>query len=354
MKRATLTRLLPVLAILALALLLGHSSAAVAQSDTPEGPPAAPGPPGRILVVAGPEWIWAYWDQPVLRDPRAPVTSYRIRYRRLGTSSWSYRPSVQGDSDRTVTIEPLRNRTTYEVQVAAVNRLGTGAWVTGKATPQAKPAPPPEPPPGRGVSHNVGQLHVWWNERDVDGRFWGGYMRPQFCTGTRSFTVYWHGPDEARNADSWEAHITTFGDMGRVNYSFQRVPGDGNFWRMTGTATMNGSSSFTVQIRGRYGSNYGEWSRKTGLYCQEVPRVANITTVSGQTINEGDAFTFDIKFRQADAVGYRPEHQAQPERRHVSAVPGRVGREDHQSPQGAVPRRAGTALHRGRHLERHS
>ena len=289
-KIATLTRLLPVLAVLAL--VLGQSSIAEAQSDRPTVPDA----PARVLTSSGPEYIWVYWDSPSVQDERAPVTSYRIRYRPLGRSSWSYGTSVQGDLDRTETITGLRNRTTYEVQVAAVNRIGTGAWVSGKATPQARPAPAPEPPPGQSVSHNVGSLNAWWHGRDIDGRLRGSYMRPQYCTGTMAFTVYWHGPDDARAADSWEAHITTRGHMGRVTHTFSRQPGEGNFWNMTGRAVMNGSSSLDVQIRGRYGNNYGEWSRKVGLSCQEVPRVANITTEAGQIINEGDSFTFDIEF----------------------------------------------------------
>ncbi len=285
-----MTRLLPVLAVLALVLV--QPSVAEAQS----GRPTVPDAPARVLTSSGPEYIWVYWDSPSEQDDRAPVTSYRIRYRPLGRSSWSYGASVQGDLDRTTTITGLRNRTTYEVQVAAVNRIGTGAWVSGKATPQAQPVPAPEPPPGQSVSHNVGSLNAWWHGRDIDGRLRGSYMRPQYCTGTMAFTVYWHGPDEARAADSWEAYITTRGHMGRVTHTFTRQPGQGNFWNMTGRAVMNGSSSLDVQIRGRYGNNYGEWSRKVGLYCREVPRVANITTAGGQEINEGDSFTFEIEF----------------------------------------------------------
>ena len=244
-----------------------------------------PGAPARLVISSLSEGLWLYWYSPSIKDDRAPVTSYRIRYRRLGTSSWGYWTFDTSDGYQGQTITGLSNRTTYEVQVAAVNRLGSGSWKSGKGTPQSTPTPAPEPPAGQSVSHNVGYLNVAWQGEDHSGRLWGQILRPQYCTGNRNFTVYWHGPAEARAADSWEAHVTMHGHVGRTTHSFRRDPGEGNFWKLHGTAIVNGDGRIDVQVRGRYGSNYGEWSRKSHLFCEETPIPANVTTASGQTIN---------------------------------------------------------------------
>ena len=119
-------------------------TATSAATATPEGPPSAP----RNLVARGQdEGITAWWQTPPAGDEPAPVTSYKVRYQQvgMGTSPWQNLTRANDDRSTTQEINNLTNRQHYEVQVAAVNRLGTGQWASVKATPQAPHAAPPAP-----------------------------------------------------------------------------------------------------------------------------------------------------------------------------------------------------------------
>ena len=39
---------------------------------------------------------------------------------------------------------------------------------------------------------------------------------------------------------------------------------------MNGTVRVEGTSSLTIQVRGRFGSNWGSWSPRSSLYCLET------------------------------------------------------------------------------------
>ena len=136
-------------------------TATSAASATPEGPPSAP----RNLTAHGQdESITAWWQTPPAGDEPAPVTSYKVRYRQVGTSPWQNVTRANDDRSATQEINNLTNRNHYEVQVAAVNRVGTGQWASVKATPQAPyaapPAPAGDPGPHAGYPRTVlGQLH---------------------------------------------------------------------------------------------------------------------------------------------------------------------------------------------------
>ena len=241
---------------------------AATANATPLGPPTAPGQPPRLNVEQGDEGLALYWHRPPGEDERAPITSYSVRYRRLNTSSWSY-VSRNDELSQRETISGLTNRQAYEIQVAAVNRIGTSPWISGQGTPQ----PPWTPPPGPEGAEpfDVGQLNVWWNGRDANGNQWGNYMEREVCTGAQPFTVIWAGPDDDRRADEWAAHINTSGGAGAVDpYSFSASPDDPEYFEMNGTATMEGSSVFSISVRGRFGSTWGKWSPISSLYCSET------------------------------------------------------------------------------------
>ena len=117
-------------------------TATSAATATPEGPPLAP----RNLAAHGQdEGITAWWQTPPAGDEPAPVTSYKVRYRQvgMGTSPWQNLTRANDDRSATQEINNLTNRQHYQVQVAAVNRVGTGQWASVKATPQAPDSPPP-------------------------------------------------------------------------------------------------------------------------------------------------------------------------------------------------------------------
>ena len=209
------------------------------------------------------------WSRPAVRDPSAPVTSYLMRSRQVGASGWQNEPL--DDDSGWHTISGLTNRRHYEVQVAAVTRLGTGAWASAKGTPQAS-SPAAAPGPVGDEAFNVGHPKLWWDEANSRGSY-DNIMRVPRCTGTKSFTVIWadpnagSGPDVHRGADEWAAHIDTRGGAGTVTYSFRESPGQRNYYEMNGTVNFEGPGSLSLRVRGRFDSTWGTWSSTVSLYC---------------------------------------------------------------------------------------
>ena len=118
------------------------SSGAARFAATPMGPPSMPLMPENLDTVAGDQTLYLSWHKPA-EDPRAPVTSFDARYRPYGSSrSWRNATSVSVEQTPRIlynqTIEGLDNRRPYEVQVAAVNRVGRSEWATASAVPQAE------------------------------------------------------------------------------------------------------------------------------------------------------------------------------------------------------------------------
>ena len=247
-------------------------TATSAATATPEGPPSAP----RNLTARGQdEGITASWQTPPAGDEPAPVTSYKVRYRQvgMGTSPWQNLTRANDDRSTTQEINNLTNRQHYEVQVAAVNRLGTGQWASVKATPQAPYAAPPAPTGDPDLT--LGTLGLFWANSTTGNTLWA-----DTCTGSRSFRIIWDGPKgHDRAADEWAAHINTSGGAGGVTYSFRETPipvqeGDedsepqhSGYYDMYGTVNFEGNGSLSVNVRGRFGETWGTWSPTGSLYC---------------------------------------------------------------------------------------
>ena len=192
-------------------------TATSAATATPEGPPSAP----RNLTARGQdEGITAWWQTPPAGDEPAPVTSYKVRYRQvgMGTSPWQNLTRANDDRSTTQEINNLTNRQHYEVQVAAVNRVGTGQWASVKATPQAPDSPPPAPTGDAALT--LGILGLFWDNSATGNTLWA-----DTCTGSRSFRIIWDGPKgHDRAADEWAAHINTSGGAGSVTHDFREIP----------------------------------------------------------------------------------------------------------------------------------
>ena len=248
-------------------------TATSAATATPEGPPSAP----RNLAAHGQdEGITAWWQTPPTGDEPAPVTSYKVRYRQvgMGTSPWQNLTRANDDRSTTQEIKNLTNRQHYEVQVAAVNRLGTGQWASVEATPQAPDSPPPAPTGDAALT--LGILGLFWDNSPTGNTLWA-----DTCTGSRSFHIIWDGPKgHDRAADEWAAHINTSGGAGGVTYSFRETPirdqeGDedsdsqqhSGYYEMYGTVNFEGNGSLSVNVRGRFGETWGTWSPTGSLYC---------------------------------------------------------------------------------------
>ena len=190
-------------------------TATSAATATPEGPPSAP---WNLTARGQDESITAWWQTPPAGDEPAPVTSYKVRYRQVGTSPWQNVTRANDDRSATQEINNLTNRNHYEVQVAAVNRVGTGQWASVKATPQAPYAAPPAPAGDPDLT--LGTLGLFWDNSTTGNTLW-----TDTCTGSRSFSIIWDGPKgHARGADEWAAHINTNLGAGAVTHEFRQIP----------------------------------------------------------------------------------------------------------------------------------
>ena len=236
---------------------LEEGPASSTSATTPDGPADVPKEPRKLSVHEEDQGFTASWGKPPDEDERAPVTSYLVRHRKIGTSPWQ-NVTVISDECCSKTITGLTNRLHYEVQAAAVNRLGTGPWAGPvNVTPQAPATQPPAPTGDANLS--LGQIGQGWETT--------GNNLIDSCTGTKKFQIIWNGPDgHSRKADQWAAHINTNGGAGVVSYSFNRSPGQQEYYEMNGTVHLQGAGNVGIHVRGRFGPTWGTWSRVT-LHC---------------------------------------------------------------------------------------
>ena len=232
--------------------------ASITSADTPGGPATAPDAPRDLVTRQEDQGFTASWRSPPDEDARAPVTSYRVRYQQIGTTSWQ-NTSVTSDDCCSTTITGLRNRHHYEVQVSAMNRLGASPWIgPNNVTPQAPTTEPPAPTGHADL--NLGHIGQGWITTGNNTLF-------NSCTGTKSFQIIWNGPDDhSRRADQWAAHINTRGGAGVVSYNFTRSPGQQEYYELNGTVHYQDAGNVDIHVRGKFGQRWGTWSRVT-LYC---------------------------------------------------------------------------------------
>ena len=231
---------------------LEEGPASSTSATTPDGPASVPKEPSGMSARQRDQGFTASWGAPADEDQRAPVTSYLVRHRQIGTSPWQ---NVSVDECCGKTITELTNRRHYEVQVAALNRLGTGPW-SGlvNVTPQAPYSEPPAPTGDADLS--LGTLALHWTTPSNS------------CTGPRSFYIIWDGPKEGdRRADEWAAHINTTRGAGEVTYAFRESPDAPGYYDMYGTVNFQGPGSASIKVRGRFGQTWGTWSPTGSLHC---------------------------------------------------------------------------------------
>lgn len=102
---------------------------AVANSSNSITVATLPGTPSAPTLTRGTRQIGVSWSAP--SNGGRPLTSYILRYRINGTSTWTSITFGSGTvefANRSYTITGLSNDTTYEVQIAATNDEGAGAY----------------------------------------------------------------------------------------------------------------------------------------------------------------------------------------------------------------------------------
>ena len=241
---------------------LEEGQASSTSATTPDGPAEVPKEPRQLGVREEDEGFTASWETPPDKDERAPVTSYLVRHREIGTSPWQ-NVTVMSDDCCAATITGLTNRRHYEVQAAAVNRLGAGPWAGPvNVTPQAPYSAPP--PPTGDADLSLDRLALHWTTTGSN------IVLGDSCTGPKSFYIIWDGPiGHEKRADEWAAHINTYGGAGEVTHNFRESPYSTGYYEMYGTVNFQGSGKLSINVRGRFGPTWGTWSRAGNLSCFE-------------------------------------------------------------------------------------
>ena len=176
--------------------------------DKPDPPPPPPrrrpSVPSALTVTAGDGQLVVSWQ--AASGNGAPIDDYEVQHRPEG-GSWRGRFVDARSTGATIT--GLRNGTTYEVRVRAVNSVGVGDWSPIRRGTPVAAASPPSAPSALTVTAGDGQLVVSWqaasgngapiDDYEVQHRPEGGSWRGRFVdarstgatiTGLRNGTTY--------------------------------------------------------------------------------------------------------------------------------------------------------------------
>ena len=244
------------------------------------GPPSVPLMPENLDTVAGDQTIYLSWHKPA-EDPRALVTSFDARYRPHGSSrSWRNATSVSVEQTPSTlydqTIEGLDNRRPYEVQVAAVNRVGRGPWATATDVPQAEYRYGPPSDDGN-ETLDLGPLHASWTDRlnsvtfHPDQKPLNINVIENSCMARTTFRIFWDVQDKA--AKEYEADIQTREGAGEVTHQFGTetfIYANTRYEQgyIYGTASLHKSSTLSVRVRARFKpEGWSTWSETADLFC---------------------------------------------------------------------------------------
>ncbi|MGR3913243.1 MAG: fibronectin type III domain-containing protein [Gammaproteobacteria bacterium] len=150
----------------------------------------APGAPRNVTAVAMPTSIRLAW-QPPASDGGKSISGYLVRRSiGAGTSNWDAPGGVATGSTATnYVMQNLIPASAYEIEIAAVNSQGRGAWsATARVTTLS--LSPPSAPTGLGVTPAGAQLNIRWAAPADDGGGINGYR------------YRWSNDG---NADTWES-----------------------------------------------------------------------------------------------------------------------------------------------------
>ena len=119
-------------------------------------PPTVPGAPTGVVVTPGDGQLGLSWTAPASTGG-SPITDYVVQERLTGFQTTWQTVLDPISPATTATITGLANGTSYDVQVSAVNSVGTGAAsAVATGTPTTATAPPPELLPDPGFESGLG------------------------------------------------------------------------------------------------------------------------------------------------------------------------------------------------------
>ena len=145
------------------------------------------------------------------------------------------------------------------------------------------------------------EIRAYWRD-DPDNP--NGSNEQVDCASTERFRAYWNPPKSNgsfKSADEWEAEITPDPEYGASNVSFtiQDTGGNRREPELTGTVDIDGFSTVSIRVRGRFGNAWGAWSPRTGLYCwsssSEARALVTMLAAEGaRSVTEGTEVKFTL------------------------------------------------------------
>ena len=163
-------------------------------------------------------------------------------------------------------------------------------------------APEPET-----TENRPSEIKAYWRDvdTDTDDENIQGSNEQAGCASTERFRAYWNPPKSNgsfKRADEWEAQITPDPEYGASNVSFtiQDTGGNPREPELTGTVDIDGFSTVSIRVRGRFGNAWGAWSPRTGLYCwssssEERALVTMLAAEGARSVTEGTEVKFTLK-----------------------------------------------------------
>lgn len=118
--------------------------------DVPSASPAdptqlTPSAPMTVAVTTiDHDSLSVSWAAPARAANTPAISKYVVRYRTIGETSFG--SPMDADTSASHVLNGLTANTIYQVQVAAVNSVGTGAYANGSGQTAMAPVEPPKPP----------------------------------------------------------------------------------------------------------------------------------------------------------------------------------------------------------------
>ncbi|MYB22833.1 MAG: fibronectin type III domain-containing protein, partial [Chloroflexi bacterium] len=270
-------------------------------------------PPAPIITAINTTSVGVTWTA-----PRGGITSYDLRYRRQGETTWITVPSL---TERTHALTGLGGGTTYEAQVRATNSAGTGPWSATGTGSTAQPTAPTAPaaPAAPTLVAGDGEIAASWSAPSDTGSSAITHYDLRYRTGSgswtevsgvsgtsRTITNLTNGSTyevQVRAANSagdgpWSASASATPAVARVAPSVPRnvavVAGDGEIAASWSAPSDTGSSAIThYDLRYRTGS--GSWTEVSGV-SGTSRTITNLTNGS----------TYEVQVRAANSAGDGP------------------------------------------------
>ena len=263
--------------------------------------PTVPAAPWGLGLAQRDGALLAYWNEPpkLPTTHLAPITSYQVRFRLYGSSqAWTY-ISRDGDTSRSQLLAGLINRKPYEVEVAAVNRIGTGPWAANSAVPQPVQSKPDNADAVDDLTFPA--LAALWVDgyaseiEHPDRDPWSTNTIWNSCLSQENSMILWIGANvEYRGSNVHQAplehqvHVNTDHGAGEFRTEFRPSSHDAEITRLFGTVNLHKYSGLTVWIRARFAAHgdrpagWTQWSDPVNLLCFDQERPGSSDQQEGQ------------------------------------------------------------------------